>query len=104
MTITTINFLGAALLAIQAFVLYSLIRHKDEQRHIQAFFVFWGVVWSCVFTYYLLNYVNQNKPIELLGLSLDTKDKPLRKQKEVIRSHNIAGRVQISIESDSVDY
>lgn len=72
MIITTINFIASALLGIQAFVLYSLIGHKDEQRHIQAFLVYWGLVWVTIFIYYLLSFVNQTRPVELLSLSLDT--------------------------------
>lgn len=72
MIITTINFVASALLGIQAFVLYSLIGHKDEHRHIQAFLVYWGIVWITIFIYYLLNFVNQTRPVELVGLSLDT--------------------------------
>ncbi|CAK0775439.1 hypothetical protein CCP4SC76_6040002 [Gammaproteobacteria bacterium] len=61
MTIKLINFLCASILAAQAFVFFAFLHHKKEKTHLQAFLIFWGVVWISAFIDYLLDFMNKSR-------------------------------------------
>ncbi len=67
-----INFAGATILAIQAFIIFVVAYHRQQSLHLQAFFVHWGIVWLCLFIFYLLDLIYETPALTYVGMSVDT--------------------------------